>query len=334
MVRVLAADDVAELLDLEALVDVTQNALVDQSRGRVERPDRPHYPVGIGLAADGSGASTNSPSAEPLGTGLAMPAYVHGSPYSATKLATVHEGNTDLPTVHAQIVLASAETGRPVAFLEGTTITNARTGCIGAVSVRALADGPITLGVFGAGTQARWQTRAIGAAVDVESVRVYSPSDSKRACAADLRERGFDARATDTPEETADADVVVTATTSREPVFPADALADDAIVVAVGAYTDEMCELDPRVLDRAGRIYADVPEEVAEIGEVVASERGVDELIPLGALLDDDRPNDGPIADGPAVVESVGSAVLDAAAAESIYGRALDGDVGTDVAFE
>ena len=327
MIRVLSATDVADVLDLEALLDVVERGLVKQTRGAVERPDRPHYPVGAGLAADGRDTTD-----EPLGTGLAMPAYVHGASYMATKLASVHAANPErgLPTVHAQLVLAEADTGRPAAFVEGTTITNARTGCIGGVAVRALTDGPIELGVLGAGAQARWQTRAIGAAVDVDAVRVYAPSDSREACASDLRDDGFDAEAVASPEAAvANADVVVTATTSHDPVFPADALPAEAVVVAIGAYTAEMQELEPAVLEGASRVYADVPTEVAAIGDVQQSELDEAALVPLGALLaGEDEPPAGRI-----VVESVGSAVLDAVAGEHLLDRALEADVGTTVEF-
>lgn len=324
MIRVLSGEDVAAVLELEELLDAVERGLVLQSRGAVERPERPHYPIGRGLDGD-----------EPLGTGLVMPAYVHGSRYAVTKLVGLFEGNRDrgLPTIHGQIVVQDARTGRPEGLLEGTIVTNARTGCIGGVAVRALSDGPVSLGVLGAGTQARWQTRAIGTARAVERVRIYSPSDSKHDCAADLRAEGFDAEAVETSAAAVrDASVVVTATTSETPVFPATELADGAVVVAIGAFTESMQELEAAVLDGAAAVYADVPAEVAETGDVIRSGLGVDDLVELGRLLggEVDPP---PFVDGHVVVESVGSAVLDAVAAERLYDRALDADGGTTVAF-
>lgn len=315
-----------ELLDLDALLDVVEGAFIAQGAGAVERPERPHYPVGTGLDSDDPDA--------PMGTGLVMPAYVHGADYAATKLVGVHEGNPDrgLPTVHAQVALVEADTGRAAAFMAGTTLTNARTGCIGGVAVRALVDGPVTLGVLGAGTQARWQTRAIHAAVGVDDLRVYAPSDSKATCAAELRdELGIEATAVDSPRVAVEgADVVVTATTATEPVFPGDALSPGAVVIAVGAYTADMQELDATTMGRAGRIYADVPEEVAATGDVTETGFDPDELVALSSLLaGEDEPDAGDIV----VVDSVGSAVLDAAAAEFLLDGALDAAVGTEVAL-
>lgn len=320
MPRIFTAAEIEDVLSLDDLLGVVRTGLIEQAAGRVERPPRPHFPVGRGIESD-----------EPLGTGLTMSAYVHGADYYVTKLAAVHErnANTDRPTVHAQIVLTDARSGEPLSLMDGTLVTSARTGCIGGLSVRALTDGPVSVGVLGAGTQARWQARAIAAATTVESVRIYSPSDSKHRCAADLRADGIEARAVETPAEAvAGADVVVTATTSTEPVFPAASLENGAVVVAVGAYTADMQELDSTVLDGAATVFADVPSEVAEIGDFLASGLSESELIPLGSLLSGelDRPSSGETV----VVESVGSAVLDAVAAEHLYDAACAEGLGRD----
>ena len=328
MVRVLSDDDVASVLDLEALLPVVADAFEQQRAGAVERPERPHYPIGEGLDPDAPD--------EPTGTGLCMPAYVHGAAYAATKLVTVVEDNPErgLPTVTAQIALADAETGQPVGYLDGNRITSARTGCIGGLAARELAtDGPIDLAVIGAGTQARWQTRAIAAAVGVDridSIRVYSPSDSRIDCARDL-ESELDAPAdpVSSPRKAVDgASVVVTTTTSTEPVFPGEALSDGALVIAVGAYTPEMRELDDATVERAARVFADVPEEAAETGDLREHEEL--DLREFGAALAGETA--GREADDEIVVlESVGTAVLDAATAEFVFDRAVERDLGTTV---
>lgn len=319
--RVLADDDVASVIDLEALLPVLEEAFVRDFHGEVERPDRPHFPVGVGL--DGR--------EEPTGTGLTMSAYVHGAPYHATKLATVHEENPErgLPTVRSQLALTDAETGEPLAFVNAAGVTNARTGGIGGLAAKHLANGGI-VGVVGAGVQARWQTRAIEAARGTDEVRVYSPSASRETCAADLREEGIDARAVDAPREAVSgADIVVTATTSTEPAFPADALSEGALVVAVGSYSAELRELSAEVFERAARVFADVPDEVAHVGDLRDTGLAAADLTHLGAVFAGDagRASPGEIV----VVESVGTAVLDAAAGAYVYDAAMEADVGVDV---
>jgi alanine dehydrogenase len=316
MVHILTEEDVAAILELPDLLPVVAEAVRKQDCGEVERPERPHFPVGIDLDAE---------SDEALGTGLTMPAYLHGADTYATKLASVHPDNIerDLPTVNAQVTLTDAATGQPVAYMAGNRITNARTGCIGGLSARVLANSPVVVGLIGAGTQARWQARAIGAAMDVAAVRVYSPSDSKFDCAADLREAALDAEAVDTAVEAArGADVVVTATTATEPVVPTDALMPNAAVVAVGAYTPEMQELEPATLTGASTVFADVPIEAVETGDARAAGLSVDDLQPLSAAFD------GQPHKGRRVVLSVGSAVFDAAAADHVRERAVAENVG------
>lgn len=254
-----------------------------------------------------------------------MPAYLHENDNYATKLASVHPDNPerDLPTVNAQVTLTDATTGQPVAYMAGNRITNARTGCISGLSARALADPPAVVGIIGAGTQARWQARAIAAAMDVATVNVYSPSDSKHDCVGDLREVGLDAEAADTASEAVnDADVVVTATTATEPVVPTDALAPNAVVVAVGAYTSEMQELESPTLTDASAVFADVPAEAVETGDARAAGLTVDDLRPLSAAF-----NEQP-REGQRVVLSVGSAAFDAAAADHVHERAAAESVG------
>lgn len=327
--RILSDDDVADLLELDELLDVVADAFVAQGAGRVERPDRPHFPVGVGLDdPDTPGEAAD----EALGTGLVMPAYVHGARTYATKLADVHPGNVarDLPTVQATVAVSDAQTGEPLAYLAGTRITNARTGCIGGVAARELAVKPVRLGVLGAGQQARWQTRAIATACDVAAVRVYSPSDSRHDCADDLAAVAPTVRAVDSPREAVrESNVVVTATTSTEPVFDGDDIAPGTLVVAVGAYTAELRELDERTVERATQLFADVPEEVCEVGEMRAAGVTADDLTPLSAVVAGDagRASEDEIL----LVESVGTAVLDAATADHLYDRAIDRGVGTTV---
>lgn len=321
MILLLSEETVRTHLDLPSLVDVVGDALDKQAAGAVERPDRPHFPVGTGLDGD-----------KPTGTAITMPAYIHGEDQYATKLVGVHEGNADrgYPTINAQIALTDARTGRPEAYMAGTTITNARTGCLGALAVRELAPETATLGVIGAGAQARWQTRAIATVTELDDVRVYSPSDSRIKCADDLTADGIPTRAVETPRAAvAGADAVVTATTATAPVFPADALDPGTLVVAVGAFTAEMQELDPVVLNRSTAVFADVPDEVAETGDLLASDLGVADLIPFGDLVS--GRHSPPDAAATPVVVSVGSATLDAAAGAAVYRRAVEAGDGTTV---
>jgi alanine dehydrogenase len=319
---VLSQSDVADVCSFEAMLEVVADAFRAQGRGAVERPERPHFPVGQGR--DGE---------EPLGTGLAMPAYIHGADYYATKLASVFPGNESrgLPTVQAQLQLSDAETGEPVAYMAASHLTAVRTGCIAGLAARELSiEKPVRLGVVGAGAVAHASTRAVAAATDLESVRVYSPSASKDAFETELADVAGEVRSVDSAEAAVEsATVVVTATTSETPVFDGDALGAGTLVVALGAYTPEMREIDATTVRKAARTFGDVPEEVAETGDM--RDAGVDEsvIVPFASVLSGaaGRDSSGDVL----LVDSVGSAVLDAAAAEHVYEEAMTAGIGREV---
>ncbi|MEF8914859.1 ornithine cyclodeaminase family protein [Natronomonas sp.] len=319
---VLSQSDVAEVCSFDAMLEVVADAFRAQGRGAVERPERPHFPVGKGRDDE-----------EPPGTGLAMPAYIHGNDYYATKLASVFPGNEarGLPTVQAQLQLSDAETGTPAAYMAATHLTAVRTGCIAGLAARELAvEGPVRLGVVGAGAVARASTRAIAAATDLESVSVYSPSASKDAFAADLSGVADEVRAVDSAEAAVEsATVVVTATTSETPVFDGEALEAGTLVVALGAYTPDMQEIDATTVRNAVRIFGDVPEEVAETGDM--RDVGVDAsaIVPFASVLSGEAGRESPSEI--LLVDSVGSAVLDAAAAEHVYEEAAATGVGREI---
>lgn len=330
MPRLLTASEVARCIDLADLLPVVADAFRAQHRGNVERPARPHFPVGFAAASDPSTAATDA-----AGMGLTMPAYIHGRDVYATKLVAVHDENParGLPTIHAQIAVTNADDGRFEALMDGAHVTGARTGCIGGLAVRELTDGPITVGIVGAGTQARWQARAIATATDVTGFRVFSRSNSRVTCAEDLAdELGVPAE----PVASASAavsgvDVVVTTTPSTSPVLAAEDLDPGTLVVGIGAYDAETHELPAGVFERAGTVLADVPEEVVEIGDLDGTGLSTDDLVPLGALLDGDVPR--PTDEDLTVVESVGSAVLDAATAEYVLDEAETADVGSTISL-
>lgn len=321
MVTVLTGGDVESLIKLPDIADVVEQAQIKQDAGAVERPERPHYPIGKGLRGN-----------DPLGTGLVMPAYIHGADYFATKLVSVYEENSEkgLPTLHSQLILADAHTGKPVSFISANSITNARTGCIGGLAVRELANKPVELAVIGAGVQARWQTRAVDALCELERVSVYSPSDSKYALADELSSMGISARVVDSADlAVRSANVIITTTTSTTPVFSTEAIQSGTLIVGIGAFRSDMQELEPGVFDKADQVFADVPEEVAEIGDLTQVSLSKDQLIPLGEVF---KGNEGRTStDEILVVESVGSAVFDVATATHVYNQARERGFGSDV---
>jgi ornithine cyclodeaminase/alanine dehydrogenase-like protein (mu-crystallin family) len=198
------------------------------------------------------------------------------------------------------VLLFETETTKNVAVIEADKLGQLRTGAASGVAAKYLArEDATTLGVIGCGWQARSQVAAIREALPgIESVVAYCRSENR--LAEFCREVG--AKAGESHREAAAQDVVVTVTTSKDPVLRGEWLKPGALVCAVGANDPRRRELDNVVLERAAFVCCDSVEnakresgdliepveagvldwlEVQELQEVVAGE------LP-GRQLDDD----------------------------------------------
>src|SRR5947208_8805831 len=154
---VLSRSDVEELLDLDALLDALAAAHAELSAGQASLVPR------MGAFAGDAGI---------LG---AMPAYAPSSGLGC-KLATLFPGNRDRPTHEAVIALFEAETGTPVALMDGTYITAMRTAAAAALATRLLArpDARV-LAILGTGVQSRSAQEMFPRARDFADVRLPRP---------------------------------------------------------------------------------------------------------------------------------------------------------------
>lgn len=256
------------------------------------------------------------------------------------KFGSLNQGNSGrgLPNVSALITALDPETGRPVAVMDGTTVTTLRTAAASALAVSVLARPDATrLAVIGSGVQARAHVRAIARVRPLRTVRIWSPTPGNSlAAAAELSaELGIEVAAARTAEEAvAEAHVVAACTLSETPVVLGAWLAKGCTVVSVGSVEPTRCETDPEVLRRAGAVVVDDPATAAgHCGPVVAALRS-------GDLLREDLVGLGDVVVGRATARkhpddivfygSVGIGVQDAAAAWAVIQRARHG--GQDAA--
>jgi ornithine cyclodeaminase/alanine dehydrogenase-like protein (mu-crystallin family) len=225
----------------------------------------------------------------------AMPAWVGGGrPALGAKLVVAIPGNAarGLPTHRAVVVLFDPGTGEPRAWVDGETITAARTAAVSVVATRALAARPRgTHAILGGGTQGRAHLAAFVRAGLVTRVVVWS-RDVKRAAAlaAAARTLGIIARmANDADEAVRDADVITTCTASPAPLFAATSVRDGAHVNAVGACVPGKRELPGALIAEAALVADDVGAARAEAGDVIlAVADGVawwDGVVSLGDVL-------------------------------------------------
>jgi alanine dehydrogenase len=312
-VLVLSEAEVAALLDLEQLLAALADALVSHSAGRASVPPRV-----AASATDGI-----------LG---AMPVHLAGVALGA-KLVSVFPGNHRLgrPSHQALIALFDPADGTPLALMDGTRITAARTGAAAAVAARALARPDATvLAILGAGVQGRSHLDAFPLVRDFREIRVASRTPGR----ADALAEGHPlARAAGSFEEAVDgADVVCCCTDAREPVLEAGWLAPGAHVSSVGGTFGP--ELDPATV-RSGRVFVEWRGAVTSPPPAGAHDlQGLDPatVTEIGEVLAGTRPG-RTAPDQLTVYKSTGHAVEDAAAADLVYRRAVEAGAGTRVAI-
>ena len=231
------------------------------------------------------------------------------------------------------VLLFELETGRLAAVLEADLLGRLRTGAASGVAAQHLARREARkLGVIGCGRQAEHQVAAIRAALpSLNGVVAYcrTPASLARFC-----ER-TGAEAAETASEAAAQDVVVTATTSRDPVLRGDWLREGALVCAIGANRPDARELDNVVLERASFVCCDSLEqarlESADLIEPVAS--GVLDWLEVHELQEvvagelSGRHSDRDVV----VFKSNGIAAWDVAIGVAALERARERGVGTEL---
>ncbi|MFC7080976.1 ornithine cyclodeaminase family protein [Halorussus caseinilyticus] len=237
--------------------------------------------------------------------------------------------------------LFDAESGEPLALLDGASMNPFKTGAAGAVGVDALArEDAETLAVIGAGSQARGQLRATATVRDLESVWVYSPTkESREAFAGEMNEQLDPSVAAVASSAAAveEADIVITATTASEPVFDGDLLAGGTHVTAMGQYHPNKRELDATTVERAKyvpdlreRVTQDAGSFIAARDEGVVSEDHVHaELGEVVAGQAPGRESDDEIT----VFDSGGTGIETVAAAHMLYEKATEDGLGSDISL-
>jgi ornithine cyclodeaminase/alanine dehydrogenase-like protein (mu-crystallin family) len=153
------------------------------------------------------------------------------------------------------VLLFSVPAARLEAVIEADKLGQLRTGAASGVAARYLArQGAGSLGVIGCGWQAASQIASIREAVpSIERVVVYCRSEERLEAFC----REHDCEPAESHREAADHDVVVTVTTSKDPVLRGEWLRPGALVCAVGANDPRRRELDNAVLERAAFVCCD-----------------------------------------------------------------------------
>jgi ornithine cyclodeaminase len=335
---VLSGPEVHGLLRPGECADAMRDALAARARGEVYQPLR------MVIRPDGA-----------AGLMALMPCYLPG-PVTAPrapggpdaggyglKAICIVPGNParGLDAHQGVVLLSSPQTGEPLAIVNASAVTAIRTAAVSAVATALLARADATeLAIIGTGVQARSHLLAISAARPLTRIRVAGRDEARSRRFADQM-RGHTAvpvAACRSAAEAVDgAGIVVTATSSAEPVLRREWLAPGAHVNAVGACVPQARELDTATM-AAAALFADSRESVlAESGDFrLAAAEGaigpehiraeIGEVLTGGAR---GRAGDDEVT----VFESLGLAVEDLAAAALAYRKAGELGAGTWVEF-
>lgn len=265
---------------------------------------------------------------------------------SGIKIVSVYPDNVkeNLPAVPATMILVDSNTGIVSAVLDGTYLTQLRTGAVQGAATDILANKDAQIGaLIGTGGQAYQQAIAMLTVRKLKKLKVFS-LDSKKAqeFVTNLQkdiEGKFDTKielAISAEECVKDADIITTVTTSKVPTFKDEFVKQGAHVNGVGAFTEEMLEMPVETIARANKIFFDTTDGVmAEAGDILSAIK--QNLI----TIDEENVELGNVILGTTVgreskeeitlFKTVGTAVLDVVTAQLIFEKAKQLGIGTEI---
>jgi ornithine cyclodeaminase/alanine dehydrogenase-like protein (mu-crystallin family) len=308
--------DVEELLDMPSALEAVESVLRQHAEGRATNHARRR------VSLPGSGLNVMFAGAPEFGA-LGLKAY------------TIARGGARFYTM-----LFDAEGGELLAIIQSDRLGQLRTGAATGVATKYLArEDATTLGLYGTGWQARSQLEAVVAVRELERVIVHSRSEENRkAFAEKMGERlGMEIETTHAPDEPAAQDIVVTVTSSREPVLYGEWLRPGTHVNTAGSNMLFKSEIDREVVRRAGFVCVDSREEIGlEAGDLMPS-------LETGAILPEAVYELGQVIAGHiggrrgpediTLFASQGLALEDMAVARVVYDRAVERDAGREIEF-
>ncbi len=322
---ILSRADVESVLNMKETIEVIETAFRELSEGTAILPQRIVIPTEDGIS-------------------LYMPAFLPQTGSMAIKVVTVYEHNPEkfsLPTILGKVLLQDIETGDVVAIMDGGYLTAMRTGAVSGCAIDYLAkEDAKSIGLFGTGVQGATQLwAACEARPRVETCKVY---DLRKDVAENFAQKMKkklkipSMKVAETAEETVKgSDIILTATTSPNPVFRGEWLEPGVHISAIGSYTPETRELDTETIQKAKVVCDQVSACLDEAGDLIipinegaiTKEHIYAELgeIIIGKKVG--RESESEIT----LFKSVGLAIQDAATAKLVYDKARKMKKGIEV---
>ncbi|HXT62957.1 MAG TPA: ornithine cyclodeaminase family protein [Pyrinomonadaceae bacterium] len=319
--------DVQKLLPMRECIEVMADALSTLAREEAEMPLRTIFrPRDV------------------RGVMAMMPSFRRGDvPLFGLKAICVFPDNAAIGKDAHQggVLLFSGTTGELLALVNASAITEIRTAAVSAVATRVLArEDASELAIIGAGVQARSHLEAIACVRPPKRARIVARRFEKaKSFVEEMQQKfEFEILAVETPEAAVrDADIIVTATTSFEPVVKREWIAEGVHINAVGTYSFKARELDTATMADATLIVDRRESALNEAGDyVIAAAEGAfgPEHIraELGEVLIGNHPGRTSSKEI-TIFKSLGLAIEDLASAAHVHKKARTEAVGSWVDF-
>jgi ornithine cyclodeaminase/alanine dehydrogenase-like protein (mu-crystallin family) len=324
---VLSQSEIEQLLPMPACIEVITQALIALAQGRV------HLPLRMVVRPP-----------EAAGVMALMPAHVAGDrPALGVKVINVFNGNParGQDSHQGAVLLFEVETGEPLAVMNASAITAIRTAAVSGVATRLLARAEAgDLAIIGSGVQARSHLAAMACVRSIRRARIASRNfEHARRLAAEMQPQYPFAIEPVVTIETAvrGADLIVTATSSAEPVVQRDWITPGAHLNVVGASLPAAREIDTATM-AAASLFVDRRESTLnEAGDYLIAARegaiGPEHIrAEIGEVLTGAQPGRTQ-PDEITLFKSLGLAVEDVAAAAFVYQQARRNSAGTWAEF-
>ena len=252
--------------------------------------------------------------------------YIKGGNHYVIKIASgfPHNQNQNIKPGQGMMLLFDIKTGVPDAILiDNANLTDIRTAIAGAIASHALSiDDLESFAIIGTGVQARYQASYISELMNIKKIIVWG-RDSLKANEVknDLSDLDVTIE-TDLEKIVKESRLIITTTSSKEPLIQSDWIKSGTHITAVGSDTPEKCELDPNILSKADLIVADSIEQNLIRGEIhQAIKRSLidsESIVELGEIFAGLKPGRAH-KDSITIADLTGVAVQDLVIAESVF---------------
>ena len=323
----LSTSDLKKLLDMNDVLTAVENAFRLRGLGRVQMPAKMYVFF-----------------EKYNGDIRCMPSYIEDLSIAAVKIVNVHPDNRmnhNLRTVMATLVMIDPETGTPIAIMDGSYVTDMRTGAASGVASKYLArKDSRNLGIIGAGVQSRTQLLAILSTFGkLDEVRIYDIAPDASKTFAEEATKTYSNRiqsvkaVSDPKDAVVGMDIIVTCTPTRKPIVKDSWISKGQHINCIGADAPGKQEIEGAILKKA-KVVIDDWEQASHSGGInVPIKQGIFDQKHIYALIGDIVAGKTPgrmSHDDITIFCSTGLAIQDAVTGKLAYDAAKKKKIGHD----